>query len=149
MLMSHILSIAYSAERGLPRPLRPRARLRAGHGIEGDHKAGKSPERALNLIDAERLAELRAAGYDVTPGRLGESVVVEGAALDRLPAGTRLRLGPQAVVQIVKARTPCENLAYIHPDLPAAAGGRVGVMCAVETGGDIEVGDEVVVLTSS
>lgn len=144
--MSEITSIAYRAERGLPRPLHERAMLRAGHGIEGDHKAGKSPERALNILDADRLAELIAAGYDVAPGTLGENLIVLGAALDRLPVGTCVRLGEQAVVRIVKPRAPCDTLSYIHPDFPEVAVGRVGVMCAVETGGEVRVGDEVTVL---
>jgi MOSC domain-containing protein YiiM len=141
-----IRHIAFSPERGLPRPLHPAASLAAGHGIVGDRRAGKSPERALNLLDERHLEALAAAGYAVGPGSLGENVVVAGLDLDALPAGTRLALGPVAVVRIVKARTGCQNLGYIHGDFPAAAAGRVGQMCAVEAGGEIRLGDAVRVL---
>ena len=141
--VGEIVSIAYRGDRGLPRPLHARATLVAGHGIQGDHKAGKSPERALNIIDAYRLDELVALGYDVTAGALGENLIVRGAGLDRLPLGSRVQLGESAVVRVVKPRSPCDNLKYIHADFPEAGEGRVGVLCAVETGGEIRVGDAV------
>jgi MOSC domain-containing protein YiiM len=144
--MAEIVSIAFRPDRGLPRPLHERASLRAGHGIVGDHKAGKSQERALNIIDLDRLEELQRAGYEVRPGSLGENLVVRGAALDRQPAGTLVRLGEEAVVRIVKPRTGCDNLSYIHSDFPAVSEGRVGVLCSIEAGGEIRVGDPVVVL---
>jgi len=144
--VAEILAICYRPDRGMPRPLHASAELAAGHGIVGDHKAGKGPDRALNIVDADRLDELVAMGYPVTPGALGENLVVAGAALDRLPPGTRVRLGAEAVVRLVKPRRPCDNLKYLSDDFPAAGEGRVGVLCAVEVGGTIRVGDGVEVL---
>jgi MOSC domain-containing protein YiiM len=140
-----ITSIAYSDAPGLPRPLHPSAVLRAGHGIEGDHRAGRGADRALNLVEARHLAALAEAGYAIGPGSVGENVVVDGLALDGLPGGTRLRLGDTVVVRLVKARTGCATLAYIHGDFPGVAQGRIGHMCAVDQGGEIRVGDAVTV----
>jgi MOSC domain-containing protein YiiM len=144
-----ILTIAYGTTRGLPRPLHMDATLQPGHGIVGDHRAGRSPERALNILDDQDLAALNARGYPVAPGSLGENLVVRGLPVADLPPGTWLQLGPSAVARIVKARTGCDNLKYISPDFPAAGAGHVGVMCTVERGGDIRVGDPVRVLDAA
>ncbi len=148
MSQGRILSIAFSPVSGLPRPLHETAELQPGHGIVGDHLAGRSQDRALNVIDARQLESLQSQGYDVRPGVLGENLVVSGLPLDELPAGTRLQLGASAVARIVKPRTPCTNLTYIHTDFPAVAEGRVGQMCAVEVGGEVTVGDVVMVLAA-
>lgn len=149
MMQGRIQSIAFGRQPGLPRLLHETAELRAGHGIVGDHQAGRSVNRALNLIDQHQLESLQELGYDVQPGVLGENLVLSGLPLDELPAGTRLQLGDTAVARVVKPRTPCSNLTYIHPDFPAVAEGRVGQMCAVERGGVVSVGDEVVVLAAT
>lgn len=144
-----VVTIAFNPVKGLPRPLHEAAELRAGHGIVGDHRAGARPDRALNLLDERHIAALSGAGYAVQPGSLGENIVVRGLALDELAPGTRLRLGASAVARIVTARHGCANLKYIHPDFPEAAAGRVGLMCAVEQGGALRLGDVVEVVAEN
>lgn len=146
--MGSIVTIAYNPVKGLPRPLHSVAELAADHGIVGDHRAGARTDRALNIVDERHIEALAAAGYDVRPGSLGENLVVRGLDLDGLPLGTRLRLGETAVARIESARHGCANLKYIHADFPEAAAGRIGHMCAVDKGGEVRVGDAVVVLGS-
>jgi MOSC domain-containing protein YiiM len=141
-----IVSIAFNPVKGLPRPLHPSAELAAGHGIVGDHRAGVSENRALNILDERQVQALVGLGYDVRPGSLGENLLVAGLDVDALPPGTRLQLGPAAVARVVKPRTGCPNLTYIHEDFPAVAEGRLGQMCAMERGGPVVVGDPVLVL---
>ena len=141
-----IVSIAFNPVKGLPRPLHASAELAAGHGIVGDHRAGVSENRALNILDERQVQALRDLGYDVRRGSLGENLLVAGLAVDDLAPGTRLQVGRAAVVRVVKPRTGCPNLTYIHEDFPAVAEGRLGQMCAVDRGGPVAVGDPVVVL---
>jgi MOSC domain-containing protein YiiM len=144
--MGTIVSIAYNPVKGLPRPLHDAARLERGHGIVGDHRAGARADRALNILDQRHVEALAAAGYAVVPGSLGENLLIADLDLDALPVGSRLRLGDTVVARITDRRNGCLNLRYIHPDFPEASTGRVGQMCAVEVGGEIRVGDEVVLL---
>ncbi len=146
MSRGRIVSIAFNPVKGLPRPLHTSAELAAGHGIMGDHRAGVSENRALNILDERQVQGLKDLGYDVRPGSLGENLLVAGLDVDALAPGTRLQLGPVAVARVVKPRTGCPNLTYIHEDFPAVAEGRLGQMCAVERGGPVAVGDAVVVL---
>ena len=50
--------------------------LKAGHGIEGDLKAGKQKDRHVNLMFAEDLQHLGAEGFKVKPGQMGEQIVI-------------------------------------------------------------------------
>lgn len=141
--MGQLLSIAYSDEHGLPRPLHQRAKVVVGHGIDGDLRAGRSASRHLNIMDAETLDQLRAEGFPVGPGIMGENLVVRGVRLDQQQVGTRVRIGESVVVETTKARVPCTNLTPIDARMPQAVIGRVGVMARVVKGGEICVGDPV------
>ena len=153
LLMSQIISIAYQP---LDRRYADRlgdyirvpvdtATLVADHGIDGDQKAGHNKSRQVNLLSAEWLAARAAEGYRAEPGQFGEQIVVAGLAVETLPPGALLAVGPQAILSITKGRTGCERLQAVQPG-PTAGLGAIGVLARVVMGGPIRVGDEVVVL---
>lgn len=143
-------------------------RLVTGHGVEGDAHAGptvkhryqvrKDPTRPnlrqVHLFAEEVLDDLLARGFAVGPGRVGENVTTRGLELTALPLGTRLHLGPDAVVELTGLRTPCKLLDELEPGLMGALldrdvdGGlvrRAGVMAVVVADGLVRPGDPVVV----
>ena len=81
------------------------------HGVEGDAHAGafvrhrylaRRRPRFPNLRQVhprELFDTLRALGYDVYPGELGENITTAGLELERLPVGTIIRLGATAAIQ--------------------------------------------------
>jgi MOSC domain-containing protein YiiM len=85
---------------------------------------------------------------------MGENVTTRGIDLLALPAGTRLRLGAQAVVAIAGLRNPCRQLDGLRPGLMQACLGRdhagrlirkAGVMAVVVAGGEIRPGDAIAI----
>jgi MOSC domain-containing protein YiiM len=103
-------------------------------------------------MHAELHDELRAAGFDVAPGQMGENVTTRGVDLLGLPAGTRLHLGATAAVEVTGLRNPCVQLDRIQKGLMAAtlprddAGNLVrkaGVMAIVVAGGELRAGDPI------
>jgi MOSC domain-containing protein YiiM len=141
-------------------------RLLAGLGVEGDahcgttvkhrYQARRTPGapnlRQLHLIQAELFDELRARGFDVAAGQLGENVTTSGLDLLALPLGTKLRLGDSAVVELTGLRNPCVLIDRFQKGLMAAtldraADGRLirktGVMSVVLAGGDVRPGDPI------
>ena len=119
--------------------------LIANHGIDGDQKAGHNKTRQVNLLSAEWLAARAAEGYRAAPGQFGEQLVIAGLAVESLPPGTLLGLGPTAILAIVKGRTGCERLQAVQPK-PTTGLGPIGVLARVVMGGPIRVGDAVAVL---
>lgn len=161
-----VLAVAASDTHGFSKPLRPRIRLLAGLGVEGDAHAGvtvkhrsrvaRDPSqpnlRQLHLIAEEMLRELAAAGFRVAPGDLGENVTTRGLDLLALPRGARLHLGADAVAEVTGLRNPCHQLDDFRPGLMRALIGRgadgevllkAGIMAVVITGGAVAAGDPV------
>jgi molybdopterin adenylyltransferase len=118
------------------------ANLVEGYGIEGDRKGG-NPKRQINVMSAETLDELGAEGRQVTPGAMGEQLVVRGLDVNQLAAGTLLKLGNNAVLEIIKARTGCQRLERIQGVDREQLSGRLGMMASVVRSGMIRMGDPV------
>ena len=141
-------------------------RLLAGLGVEGDahmgetvkhrSRVGQDPARPnprqVHLIHAELHDELRAAGFDVSAGQMGENVTTRGVDLLALPTGTRLHLGGEATVRVTGLRNPCRQLDDFRPGLMQAVLDRdrrgnlvrkAGIMGVVVSGGEVRPGDAV------
>jgi MOSC domain-containing protein YiiM len=123
------------------------AALVVGHGIQGDRK-GSSPTRQLNIMSAEELAPLAAAGFKLAPGQMGEQIVISGLDLAALQPGAQFQLGATAVVEVHDHRNGCQRFEHIQGHSPKEAAGRLGVMAKVVTAGPIAVGDPVRLLTA-
>ena len=96
----------------------------------------------------------RARGSPIAPGDLGENITTSGIALLDLPAGTRLRIGGDAVVEVTGLRNPCRQIETFRPGLMAAVldrdaeGGivrKTGVMSVVVADGEVRPGDAIVI----
>jgi len=143
-------------------------RLLAGLGVEGDAHLGVTVQhrsrvardptapnlRQVHLMHAELHDELAVAGFTVRPGDLGENVTTAGVDLLGLPAGSRLRLGHDAVVELTGLRNPCVQLDRFASGLTGAVLARdgqgrpvrkAGVMAVVVAGGQVRPGDPVTV----
>lgn len=141
-------------------------RLLAGLGVEGDAHLGATVQhrsrvaqdptqpnlRQVHLIHVELLDELRAAGYEVRPGDLGENVTTSGLDLLGLPQGTVLLLGDEARVEITGLRNPCLQIDAFRTGLLKKLVGRdetgtlvrkAGIMGVVRAPGEIHVGDRI------
>jgi MOSC domain-containing protein YiiM len=113
-------------------------RLSTGLGVASDAHLGetvkhrshvrrdpsKSNLRQVHLIHAELHDELRAAGFAVSAGQIGENITTRGVDLLGLPTGTRLHVGDAAVVEITGLRDPCRQLDRFLPGLMAAVLGH-------------------------
>jgi MOSC domain-containing protein YiiM len=119
--------------------------LIAGHGIEGDRKAGKNPKRNLNIMASETVKALAAEGFKTQPGEMGEQIQLSGIDVNALKRGDRLQIG-SAIVEITMPRTGCAWFEKIQTHSPKTVQGRLGQMASVIEGGEIRVGDPVRVL---
>ena len=69
-------------------------------------------------MSEEILTDLRAEGWSVQPGDLGENLLVAGLPPDALEPGTTVRLG-DVVLQVSKPCDPCTvlfTLPYVGAD---------------------------------
>jgi MOSC domain-containing protein YiiM len=157
-----VVAVSSNGTHTMSKPNRERIRLLAGLGVEGDAHQGETIKhrsrvkrdptqpnlRQVHLIHAE----LRAAGFDITPGQMGENVTTRDINLLGLPVGTRLHLGETAAVEVTGLRNPCAQLDGIAPGLMAATLDRdehgalvrkAGIMGIVLAGGLVTPGDPI------
>ena len=162
----HIIAVSRSTAHSFSKQNEPTIRLVAGLGVMGDAHQGETVQhvvrmredptqpnlRQVHLLHAELFDELRAAGFHVGPGQIGENITTRGIDLLGLPKDTRLHLGESAVVQITGVRNPCKQLDGFRPGLMAAVLGRdtegqvirkSGIMGVVLAGGDVRPGDAI------
>jgi MOSC domain-containing protein YiiM len=161
-----VRAVSRSPTHTMTKPNADSIRLLAGLGVEGDahqgatvkHRSrlerfGGTPNlRQVHLIHAELFDELRAAGFTVSPGAMGENVTTHGVDLLGLPTGARLHLGDGAIVEVTGLRNPCRQLDKLQPGLMAATLARdaagnlirkAGIMGIVLEGGEIRGGDPI------
>jgi MOSC domain-containing protein YiiM len=163
-----VSAVSSSGTYTFTKPNRDSITLIAGLGVEGDVHAGttvkhrfrmeKDPSqpnlRQVHLLHEELFEEVRAAGFEVAAGELGENVTTRGIDLLGLPVGTRLRLGARAVVEVTGLRNPCAQIDAFRKGLLKQVVGRnadgrpafrSGIMSIVLTGGVVRPGDPVTV----
>jgi MOSC domain-containing protein YiiM len=163
-LTGTVVAVNRSAEHNFSKKRESHIRLIAGFGVEGDAHAGATVKhrsrvainplqtnlRQVHLIHAELNEELQASGFNLLPGDLGENVTTRGIELLRLPTGTRLHLGAEAVVEVKGLRSPCAQLEHFQKGLVSAVisrdeNGKVimktGIMGVVIKGGIVEPED--------
>ena len=159
-----VVAVASDGEHRFSKRTTDVIRLLAGLGVEGDAHAGVTVQhrsrvardpsqpnlRQVHLIHAELLDEVDDAGFTVPPGAMGENITTRGVDLLGLPAGTRLELGPEAVIEITGLRNPCTQIEAYEPgllkrmvgrDADGAIVRRAGVMAIVLAGGEVRPGD--------
>lgn len=161
-----VIAVSRSGEHAFSKPPVESVRLLAGLGVEGDAHAGvtvqhlsrmaRQPDapnlRQVHLVHSELHEELADGGFTVGPGQMGENVTTRGVDLLGLPAGTRLVLGPDAVVEVTGLRNPCRQLdefqsglmrAVLDRDDEGALVRKAGVMAVVLRDGTVQAGDRI------
>jgi MOSC domain-containing protein YiiM len=161
-------AVSASPTHTMSKPTQTAVQLLAGLGVAGDAHQGvtvrhrsrvqRDPSqpnlRQVHLIHGELHDELRAAGFSVGAGEMGENITTRDVDLLGLPTGARLRLGDEAVVEVTGLRNPCAQLNGVQQGLMNAvldkdAAGNIvrkaGVMGIVITGGTVRPGDPITV----
>lgn len=122
-------------------PMKPVSSVEAlpNHGLRGDTNAGSS-KRQILIIERELLDE-----FQLPIGDVRENITVRGIQLAGMAAGTKVRVG-QALLEATLDCAPCQFIEDKRPGLREAMRGKRGTLFKVIEGGEIRVGDEIVVV---
>jgi MOSC domain-containing protein YiiM len=165
-MRGEVTAVSSNATYSFTKPNRDSITVLEGLGVEGDVHAGVTVKhrsrvaqdptqpnlRQVHLIQEELFAEVAAEGFRVAPGELGENITTRGIDLLALSAGTLLRIGGEAVLEVTGLRNPCLQIDAFQKGLlkqvvGRAADGtlvrRAGIMTVVRHSGVIRPGDPV------
>ncbi len=152
--MAHIFQINVSAG-GVPKQPVPQGEV-TPLGLTGDKQRDRrhhgGPDRALCLFSLEHILSLQAEGHPIYPGATGENVTITGLDWAAIVPGARLRLGPEALVEVTGYASPCSNITAAFRDgaineiSEKKHPGRSRVYARVLRPGPIQPGDEVLVV---
>lgn len=137
-----IVSIATSRKKGTRKASVNEAYLKREHGLEGDAHAGKW-HRQVSFLASEEIDKARQSGLDVTFGDFAENIATTGIDWKNIPVGTRVRLGPEAQVEITQIGKECHNRCAIYYKAGDCIMPREGVFAKVLKEGKIRCGDQI------
>lgn len=143
-----IVSIAISKKRGTPKTQVEEISVISDHGIEGDAHAGPW-HRQLSFLASESIDKARAQGLDVTFGDFAENIATSGVDWNKIPIGTRLRLGDSALVEVTQIGKECHNKCAIYHKVGDCIMPSEGIFSRVINGGKIRVGDKIIIVNNS
>ncbi len=111
--------------RGLPKRAVPQLTI-TPEGVQGDfnrwrtEQANGDPDQAVLVLSEEILSAVRAEGWAVEAGHLGENLTLAGLPPDAFQPGARLHIG-DVVLELSKPCDPCTVL-YTLPYVGAERG---------------------------
>lgn len=163
------MSVSLSNKHTFSKHMCNQIQLVEGFGVEGDAHFGqtvkhrsrvaKDPNqpnlRQVHLLPTELFDELKAKGFEVSAGDLGENIVTQNLDLINLPKNTILEIGDQAQIKITGLRNPCKQIEHFQKGLLAAnlekrADGslirKTGVMAVVIASGSVALSDAIRVI---
>lgn len=166
MLCASVLSLSVSPTHSMSKYRVNEVELIKGKGIKGDAHAGEkvkhrsrvrqNPDQAnlrqVHLIHSELFDELRAKGFIINPGEMGENITTKGIDLLALSKGCVISIGKDVKVEITGLRNPCDQLNGLHEGLLNAVLDKseegklirkAGVMGVVLTSGTVKTGDKI------
>ncbi len=137
-----IVAVSVSDRKGVKKTNIECGRLVPNFGLEGDAHGGDW-HRQISLLARESIDKIRAKGLDVYPGEFAENITTSGFALEKLPVGTRLRLGTEALVEITQIGKVCHNRCAIFHQVGDCVMPREGVFARILKGGPVRPGDTI------
>ncbi len=138
-VQGRVVAVSISDRKGVVKHNVPQALLIVEHGLEGDAHAG-SP-RQVSLLAKESIDKMIAMGAAVSPGDFAENITVQGLEVMALPVGARLKVGPEALLEITQIGKACHKGCAIREKVGDCVMPREGVFARVLKGGVVKPGD--------
>ncbi len=142
---ARVVAVSVSDRKGVVKENVPAITLVVEHGVAGDAHA-EGGRRQVSLLALESIEKMRAAGAEVKPGDFAENITTSGLAVETLPVGTHLRVGPEAELVITQIGKACHTGCAIRELVGDCIMPREGVFARVVRGGVVRPGDAVEVV---
>lgn len=137
-----IVAVNISAAKGTPKENVERAEVLKGFGIRNDAHGGPW-HRQVSLLALESIRGMQTLGLAVGCGDFAENLTTQGIDLVHLPVGTRLKIGPSAVIEVTQIGKKCHRRCSVYDQTGTCIMPTEGIFAKVLSGGSVKVGDSV------
>jgi MOSC domain-containing protein YiiM len=137
---SSVVAVSVSDRKGVVKENVPQVELVVEQGVKDDIHA-EGGKRQVSLLALESIDKMRAAGAEVNPGDFAENITTRGLAVDKLPVGSRFRIGKEAELTITQIGKTCHAGCAIRELVGDCIMPREGVFARVDQAGVIRPGD--------
>jgi MOSC domain-containing protein YiiM len=142
-----IVAVCISDRKGIPKSNIEEGLLVEEFGLSGDAHGGPW-HRQVSLLAMESIQKMKDLGLNVHPGSFAENITTEGIVLPELPIGTRLRLGPEALVEVTQIGKECHDRCAIYRLAGDCVMPREGIFVRILKGGSVKAGNDIEILAS-
>lgn len=142
--MGQVIAVCTSEKKGVQKKNVERAMFIENHGIENDAHAGNW-HRQVSLLSYNKIQAFNEKGANVFHGAFGENLIVEGIDFKTLPIGTLFKCG-NVLLELTQIGKKCHSHCEIYHKMGECIMPVEGVFTKVIKGGEIKVGDELVIV---
>ena len=145
MAKGSVFSICISPERGTLKKEVPEAVFLENCGIEGDGHNG-SWGRQVTCLDKRSVDKtISEHQLDAGPGDFAENVLLDGLDLTSAAVGTRLKLGPEVILEVTQIGKE-DHPSVVSKTFGVSLLPYEGLFCRVIKGGSVKKGDPAQIL---
>ncbi len=140
-MSAKIVSLNISPKKGTSKKPLEKVIVKENYGLEGDAHSGDH-HRQVSLLGFESIKSVEKQGYTIGCGGFGENITTEGITLYELQIKTILKIN-DVVLEVSQIGKVCHRPCKIYYDVGKCIMPRQGIFAIVLKGGEIKVGDEI------
>ena len=144
-----VLAVSTSLKKGVKKINQPQIKVLLDQGVEGDAHIGLEPKRPVSLLAQESVDLMLKELPNLKPGDFAENITTQGLELHTLPLGSRLRIGPEAVLEVSQIGKTCHHGCAIKQTTGSCIMPTQGIFGRVIAEGIIKPGDEITLAPGS
>lgn len=141
-MTGRVVAVSISDKQGVKKNPIDQGQLLDNYGLQGDVHAGPW-HRQVSLLAQESIDKMRSKGLELSPGDFAENITTSGIDLLALPIGSRLRIGPTAILEVTQHGKECHHHCAIYRQVGDCVMPREGIFVRVLKGGPVKAGDEI------
>jgi MOSC domain-containing protein YiiM len=143
--MMKVVAVSVSSEKGVKKDNVPEITVVVDSGVENDAHAGLFPQRQVSLLAQESIDVMVRRGLTLAPGDFAENITTSGLELHVLPLGARLKIGPEAVLEVSQIGKSCHHGCAVRQTAGSCIMPTHGIFGRVIRPGRIRPGDAIAV----
>ncbi len=117
-------------------------------GLDGDAHGDTDTHRQISMLALESIKKMQEMGLSVKEGDFAENLTTEGINLLSIPLGTKIRIGPEAILEVTQHGKECHTPCAIYHQAGMCIMPLEGIFAKVVHGGKVQSGDEIAIMSN-